>query len=99
MVLNMLSTATMVKLGYVTGNRMTNVLPRNTKLRLRAIRIIMAETGWDEERSHAAFEKAGGDPRAALVMIKTGSSLEDVKSALEASGGVIEQAARSLLGN
>src|SRR6195256_6590268 len=34
MVLNMLSTATMVKLGYVTGNRMTNVLPRNTKLRL-----------------------------------------------------------------
>jgi N-acetylmuramic acid 6-phosphate etherase len=96
MVLNMLSTATMVKLGYVTGNRMTNVLPRNTKLRLRAIRIIMAETGLDEETSRAAFEKAGGDPRAALVMIRTGSSLEDAKNALEASGGVIEQAARSL---
>jgi N-acetylmuramic acid 6-phosphate etherase len=99
MVLNMLSTATMVKLGYVTGNRMTNVLPRNTKLRLRAIRIIMAETGLDEEQSHAAFEKAGGDPRAALVMIKTGSSFEEAKAALEASGGVIEPAARSLLGS
>ncbi len=53
MVLNMLSTATMVKLGYVSGNRMTNVLPRNTKLRGRAIRIIMAETGSDEETARA----------------------------------------------
>ena len=96
MVLNMLSTATMVKLGYVTGNRMTNVLPRNAKLRLRAIRIIMAETGLDEEAAHAAFAAAGGDPRATLVMIKTGSSFEEAKAALEASGGVIEQAARIL---
>ena len=96
MVLNMLSTATMVKLGYVTGNRMTNVLPRNIKLRLRAIRIIMAETGLDEETSRAAFERAGGDPRAALVMIKTGSSCEEAKAALEASGGVIEQAVKIL---
>jgi N-acetylmuramic acid 6-phosphate etherase len=94
MVLNMLSTATMVKLGYVTGNRMTNLLPRNTKLRMRAIRIIMAETGSDEETSAAAFERAEGDPRTALVMIKTGSSLEEAKAALEASGGVIEQAVR-----
>jgi N-acetylmuramic acid 6-phosphate etherase len=96
MVLNMLSTATMVKLGYVTGNRMTNVLPRNTKLRLRAIRIIMAETGLDAEASRAALESAGGDPRATLVMIKTGSSLEGATAALEASGGVIEQAVSSL---
>lgn len=94
MILNMLSTATMVKLGYVTGNRMTNVLPRNTKLRRRAIRIIMAETGSDEETSRAAFESAGGDQRAALIMIKTGSSYEEAKAALEASGGVIERAAR-----
>src|SRR6266542_1990869 len=96
MVLNMLSTATMVKLGYVTGNRMTNVLPRNAKLRLRAIRIIMAETGLDEEAASAAFAAAGGDPRAALVMIKTGSSFEEAKAALEASNGVIERATRIL---
>src|SRR5207244_9189060 len=37
MVLNMISTATMVRLGYVTGNRMTNVLTRNAKLRERAV--------------------------------------------------------------
>ena len=96
MVLNMLSTATMVKLGYVTGNRMTNLLPRNAKLRQRALRIIMQETGWDEERSRAAFERAGGDPRTALVMIKTGGSFEQAKAALEASGGVIAQATRIL---
>jgi N-acetylmuramic acid 6-phosphate etherase len=97
MVLNMLSTATMVKLGYVTGNRMTNLLPRNAKLRRRAIRIIMAETGSDEETSRAAFERAGDDPRAALVMIKSGSSSAEAKSALEAAGGVIEQAVNILL--
>lgn len=96
MVLNLLSTATMVRLGYVTGNRMTNLLPRNTKLRGRAIRIIMAETGSDEETARTAFEKAGNDARAALVMIRSGSSPEDAKSALEASGGVIELALKNL---
>ncbi|HEV7798197.1 MAG TPA: N-acetylmuramic acid 6-phosphate etherase [Pyrinomonadaceae bacterium] len=96
MVLNMLSTATMVKLGYVTGNRMTNVLPRNAKLRDRAVRIIMAETGSDEETSRAVFERAEHDPRAAIVMMKTGSSLEEARAALETAGGVIEQAVKSL---
>jgi N-acetylmuramic acid 6-phosphate etherase len=95
MVLNMLSTATMAKLGYVTGNRMTNVLPRNSKLRARAIRIIMAETGLDEETSRSALEGAADDPRAALVMIKTGSSREEAKAALEAAGGIIDQAVKN----
>ena len=96
LVLNMLSTATMVRLGYVSGNRMTNVLPRNSKLRARAIRIIMAESGSDEEAARAALDKSGDDPRAALVMMKTGSSIEEAKAALEASNGVIERAARIL---
>jgi N-acetylmuramic acid 6-phosphate etherase len=96
LVLNMLSTATMMKLGYVTGNRMTNVLPRNAKLRARAIRIIMAETGSDEETSRAGLERSEGDPRAAIVMMKTGSSFEQARAALEESGSVIEQAVKAL---
>ena len=92
LVLNMLSTATMAKLGYVTGNRMTNVLPRNAKLRARALRILMAETGIDEATARATLAGADGDLRAALVMIKTGRSLVDAKAALETVGGVIEQA-------
>ena len=49
LVLNMISTVAMVHLGYVKGNRMTNVKPSNEKLRERAIRILIAETGLDVE--------------------------------------------------
>jgi len=56
MVLNMISTATMVRLGYVSGNRMSNLQPRNVKLRERAVRIVMAEAGVDEERAVSALE-------------------------------------------
>jgi len=96
LVLNMLSTATLVRLGYVSGNRMTNVLPRNSKLRARAIRIIMAESGSDEETARAALDESGDDPRTALVMMKTGSSIEEAKVALEAANGVIERAVTML---
>jgi len=56
MVLNMISTATMVRLGYVSGNRMSNLQARNTKLRERAIRIVSAETGLDQQAAEKALE-------------------------------------------
>jgi len=56
MVLNMISTATMVRLGYVTGNRMSNLQARNVKLRDRAVRIVMAETGRSREEAIAALQ-------------------------------------------
>jgi len=59
MVLNMLSTATMVRLGYVTGNRMSHLKAGNTKLRERAVRIVMAETGVDQQRATNALEDSG----------------------------------------
>lgn len=96
LVLNMLSTATMVKLGYVTGNRMTNMLPRNAKLRARSIRIFSDETGADDEASRAALESAGGDLRTALVMNKTGRSREESEAALGRVGSVVEQAVKIL---
>jgi N-acetylmuramic acid 6-phosphate etherase len=99
LVLNMLSTATMVKLGYVTGNRMTNVLPRNTKLRQRAVRIFSSETGADEEASRAALDAAAGDLRVALVMNRTGRSRDESAAALEAAGGIIEKAIVALQGS
>jgi len=86
----------MVNLGYVTGNRMTNLMPRNAKLRARSIRIFSAETGADEETSRTALEIAGGDLRTALVMIKTGHSREEAEVALERAGGVVEQAVKIL---
>jgi N-acetylmuramic acid 6-phosphate etherase len=66
MVLNMISTATMVRLGYVSGNRMSNLQARNVKLRERAVRILMAETGLDQEAARAALEAAGFDLRVVL---------------------------------
>ncbi len=58
MVLNMISTATMVRLGYVSGNRMSNLQPRNVKLRDRAVRIVMAETGVNHETATTALESS-----------------------------------------
>jgi N-acetylmuramic acid 6-phosphate etherase len=96
MVLNILSTVTMVRLGYVTGNRMTNVQTRNAKLRGRAIRILMAEAGIDEVRATAALQGANGDIRVALVMSKTGCSIEAAKSALQDSKDVVRDAIDAL---
>lgn len=92
LVLNMLSTVTMVKLGYVTGNRMTSVQTRNAKLRARAVRIIMAETGADERVAVESLEHANGSLPAALLMLKLGCSLRAAERALAASGGVVSRA-------
>ena len=69
MVLNMISTATMVRLGYVSGNRMSNLQPRNVKLRERAVRIVMAETGADEEAARSALESSRWNVKTAVSQI------------------------------
>ena len=96
LVLNMLSTAAMIRLGYVTGNRMTNMLPRNVKLRARSIRIISAEAGSDEESAAAALDQAEGELPVAIVMLRTGRSRDESKHALDAARGVVTQAVDAL---
>ena len=71
MILNMISTATMVRLGYVSGNRMSNLQARNIKLRERAVRIIVAETGVDQETATAALEGTGFNLKVALETIRS----------------------------
>jgi N-acetylmuramic acid 6-phosphate etherase len=92
MVLNMISTATMIQLGYVTGNRMTNVQTRNMKLRARAWRILESEAGLDKEGAKKALAEAHDELPVALVMSKTGRSREEAASALQKSHGVIAEA-------
>ncbi len=99
MVLNMISTAAMVRLGYVTGNRMTNMRPSNVKLRARSERILAAETGLDAAAARAALDAAGGDLRVALVMSKTERGAEESRAALEASGWVVARAVEELSRN
>lgn len=70
LVLNMISTAVLTKLGYVSGNRMSHLRARNSKLQARALRILMAETGVDEATASKALEAAEGETSAALAMIR-----------------------------
>ena len=96
LVLNMISTATMIRLGYVTGNRMTNVQTRNIKLRARAVRILMAEAQLEEREALAALEASGGDLPLALVMVATKADKPKAQKALSDSSGVVHQAIRLL---
>jgi N-acetylmuramic acid 6-phosphate etherase len=70
LVLNMISTATMVRLGYVSGNRMSNLQPKNIKLRERAVRIVMAESGVDQTAATAALEASGWKVQDAVERLK-----------------------------
>jgi N-acetylmuramic acid 6-phosphate etherase len=92
LVLNMISTATMIRLGYVTGNRMTNVQARNDKLRARALRILQVEAELDEEHAGKVLAEAGDDLPVALVMSKTGRTAADAKRALQETRGVVARA-------
>jgi N-acetylmuramic acid 6-phosphate etherase len=92
LVLNMLSTVTMIRLGYVTGNRMTNMRARNSKLQARSIRIVQAETGADDEAARAALDRTAGDLPSAIVMLKSGCTETEAMAALASANGVIAKA-------
>ena len=86
MILNMLSTGTMVKLGYTFGNLMVNVRPTNEKLRERAARLIavLAEISIKEARS--LLEK-GGDVKTSVVMQRLGVGRRDAEAHLARARG------------
>lgn len=92
LVLNMISTAAMIRLGYVKGNRMTNMKPANEKLKDRSLRILIAETGLDESAAEKLMSEAGGDLRVALVMNAKQSDAATALESLEQNDWVVEKA-------
>lgn len=92
LVLNMISTVTMIRLGYVKGNRMTNVKPSNEKLRDRSLRIFVAETGLDDPAAIRLLDDAGGDLRVALVMHKASVTREIAEQRLKQHNFVVDLA-------
>jgi len=92
LILNMISTVTMIRLGYVVGNRMTNMRSANSKLRERSLRIIAAETGRSEADSQSLFDDAGGYLRVALVMAKAGVSADEATRLLAETNFVVPDA-------
>jgi len=91
MVLNMISTAAMIRLGYVTGNRMTNVKSSNIKLKERSLRILMDETGLNKTDAQNLMSEANEDLRVAIVMQKADVSAEKALETLTNNGFVIEK--------
>ncbi len=96
LVLNMISTMTMVRLGYTSGNLMTNLWPGNQKLRERAARILASEIEVPAEVAAGILDECGGDLRVAIVARRAGVSPAQAAEALISTGQVIE-AAVSLL--
>ena len=96
MVLNMMSTASMVKLGKVYENLMVDVKPDNVKLKNRATRMIRQATGVTEERAGWAYEESGGHAKAGIVMLLADCSLSSAKKALELTNGYVRESIQLL---
>ncbi len=92
LVLNMLSTCAMVKLGKVYGNLMVDVQPTNVKLRQRAVRIVMAITNVDAMAAEALLQEAGWQVKTAVVMGLIGVDAAEAQRRLQQSGGQVRTA-------
>jgi N-acetylmuramic acid 6-phosphate etherase len=92
LVLNMISTAVMIRLGHAYGNLMVNVQPTNAKLTDRARRIIQKATGVDEARAAELLEQSGRSVRTAIVMEKKKIGREEAGQLLEKTRGRIAEA-------
>lgn len=92
LVLNMVSTATMIKMGNVYSNLMVGVKISNQKLAERGKSIIMTATGCDYATAERALEAAGNEVKTAIVMIKRGAVASEAKALLEKCQGVVHLA-------
>jgi N-acetylmuramic acid 6-phosphate etherase len=93
LVLNTISTVTMIRLGRTYGGLMIGVAPGNEKLRERARRNVVLASGAPEDRVDEALEAAAGDARVALVSLLAGVDAAAARSRLEASDGSVRRAA------
>jgi len=91
MVLNMLSTISMVHLGKTYRTLMVDVKATNAKLVRRAVRIVTLATGTDEDTARAALDEADWHAKLAIAVIATGMSAPDARAALDAAGGVLRK--------
>lgn len=89
MVLNMLSTGAMIKLGKVYGNLMVDVKPSNEKLVRRCVTIVCTATDCDEATAIAALETCDFRPKTAIVMILCGVGAEEARTLLANADGRI----------
>lgn len=92
LVLNMISTGAMVRLGYVYGNLMVNLHQKNTKLTARAVRIVEQGLGVDATQARSILRRSGNEVPAAIVMTKAQVSRSKAEDALRRARGNVRKA-------
>lgn len=94
MMLNMISTASMVRTGKAYRNLMVDVVQTNEKLVIRAQNILMEATGITRDEAIAVLEKAGGSVKNAIVMVLASCSAEEARTRLEKARGHVREAVK-----
>jgi len=92
LVLNMISTIAMVRLGKTYGNLMVDLRATNEKLRARAVRIVQKAAQTDAIEARRALDEAGGEVKTAIVMLRTATGAAHARSRLERAGGNLRKA-------
>jgi N-acetylmuramic acid 6-phosphate etherase len=92
LVLNMLSTASMIRIGKSYQNLMVDLHASNEKLLARAVRIVMQATDCPMQEAETALERTGNDVKLAILTILTGAGVDDARAALDRSGGFLRRA-------
>jgi N-acetylmuramic acid 6-phosphate etherase len=92
LVLNMISTTSMIRIGKVYSNLMIDLKPVSEKLRSRARRILKVLTGVDSRTANEMFERSGRDLKTALLMIEADTSMRIARQALKESSGIVWKA-------
>ena len=92
LVLNMISTISMIRLGKTYGNLMVDVRATNEKLRARVRSIVRQSTGAPPDDVEAALATAGGDAKVAIVSLITGLDAGEARARLAETGGVVRRA-------
>jgi N-acetylmuramic acid 6-phosphate etherase len=95
LVLNMISTGVMIRLGHVHGNLMVNVQPKNSKLRDRARRIIAQEAQVSYDRAGELLQESGDNVKLAIVMARLRLEKQAAEAKLAANGGRISEALKT----
>ena len=92
LVLNMLSTGVMIKLGKVYGNLMVDVQTTNQKLAERSKRIVMEATGCSRAEAEAALDSTEGSAKLAIFLLLSGLDVQTAKQKLDAADGYVAKA-------
>jgi N-acetylmuramic acid 6-phosphate etherase len=92
LVLNMISTITMVQLGKTYGSLMVDLHPTNHKLRERAVRMVRTIAEADDATARAALDASDFDVKTAAVALRLGLPVEPARARLAAAGGRLRQA-------